>query len=280
MRLATAAKYFDKLLCQDAFAPTTTFYGQFDVYDDSKRDGATVVRRVLSVAPDVVIPPRRVITAAGETWIVGASNPDSYGGANLRQKYVIQRAHGVATLRTVAQALGTGGTPTYASKLWIKDLKEIEVSSKLHGWFNVYLSSYDTVNAGDLIEVLGRQHLVRACYLSAAGFKVAEASELGLDAVTVGTYKAMTFSAVNDERTVASTTALNLLKVRFQDLFVYEEQAQPKFQEGDLKALVRKADVTTAKVNDLVTVGGEDWEILTVASEGDAWGLHLRHAGA
>jgi hypothetical protein len=49
MRLSTAARFFDRTLFKDAFVPTTTFRGQFDLYDDSKRDGVTVARRVLSV---------------------------------------------------------------------------------------------------------------------------------------------------------------------------------------------------------------------------------------
>lgn len=281
MRLSTAAKFFDKTKFSDAFAPATTFLGQFDVYDDSKRDGATVARRVLAVAPSVSIPARRVVTAEGETWIVGVLQQDHFRGAPLRAKYVVQRASGAATLRTVAQALSTGGLATYAAKMWIKDVKEVEVSSSLNGFFNLYLPSPEVVAVGQLIQVAGRQHLVRNSYLSVAGFLVAESSELALDAVTVGTYKAMTHNVADDVRTPASTTALNLLKLRWQDLFQYKEQAQPTFEEGDLRALVRKVDVATAKVNDLLNFGGEDWEIKSVSNEdgGACWGLHLRHAG-
>lgn len=281
MRLSTAARFFDRTRFKDAFVPTTVFYGQFDVYDDSKRDGLTVARRVLSVAPSVAIPARRVIAAEGETWLVGAAQLDHYNGAPVRAKYVIQRAHGAATIRTAAQALSTGGTATYASKLWVKDVKEIEVSSSLNPFYNVYLPSPEALVVGQLIELSGRQHLVRNTYPSAAGLLVAEAAELPLNAVTVGAYKAMTFNAVADDRTLASSTALNLLKLRFQDLFAYREQAQPSFKEGDVRALVRKADVAVAKVNDLLNFGGEDWEILTVSDEdgGLCWGLHLRHAG-
>jgi hypothetical protein len=281
MRLSTAARYFDKTVFQDAFVPGTQFYGQLDVFDDSKRDGATVMRRVLSVASGVAIPARRVVTAFGENWIVGTDQSDQFQGAILRTKYVVQRAHGAATLRTVAQALSAGGTATYGSKLWVKDVKELEVSSKLEGFFNLYLPSYETVAIGNLIQLSGRQHLVRNYLLSAAGFLEAEVSELALDALTVGSYKAMSFAPATDDRTVSSTTALNVLRLRFQDLYTYREQAQDKFQEGDLKALIRKADVATAKVNDLLSVGGEDWEILSVSDEDGSlcWGLHLRHAG-
>jgi hypothetical protein len=281
MRLSAAARFFDRTLFKDAFVPTTTFRGQFDLYDDSKRDGITVARRVLSVAPDVAIPARRVVVAEGENWIVGAVQLDHYNGAPVRAKYVIQRANGAATIRTVAQALSAGGTATYASRLWVKDVKEVDVSSLLNPFYNVYLPSPEALVVGQLIELSGRQHLVRGFYPSAAGLLVAEAAELPLSAIAVGTYKAMTLDVVADDRTLSSSTALNLLKLRFQDLFAYREQAQPTFREGDVRALIRKADVPTAKVNDLLNFGGEDWEILTVSDEdaGLCWGLHLRHAG-
>jgi hypothetical protein len=179
MRLSVAAGYFDRLVCQDAFNSSATFKGQLDVFDDSKRDGLTVARRILSTQPSVVIPARRVIVAGGETWIVGGSQSDNYNGSVLRTKYVLHRAHGAATIKSVAQVLGTaGGVNTYGSKLWVKDLKEVETSSKLSGFFNVYLPTPDAIAPGNIITLLGRQHLVRNAYLSATGFNVAECDEL------------------------------------------------------------------------------------------------------
>jgi hypothetical protein len=278
MRLVAAARHFDRTLCQDAFAPGTQFYAQLDVYDDSKRDGATVVRRVLSVASGVSIPARRVLTVLGEQWIVGANQDDHYRGVLLRRKYVVQRAS-AASIQTIAQALGTAGTvSTYASKLWVKDLKEVDISSKLAGFFNIYLPTYETVAAGTLVTVSGRLHIVRNFFVSAAGFLVAEADELALTALTVGTYTPQTYTPATDERAAGTPVALNVLRLRFQDQFAYANQAEPKYEEGDFRAIIRKADVASAKTNDLLTLGGEPYEILAVSNEGDCWGLHLRHA--
>lgn len=282
MRLSVAARYFDKTLCADSFNLGTTFRGQLDLFDDSKRDGATVARRVLSVDPAVTIPARRVIRISGEDWIVGASQADSFNGAAIRVKYILQRAHGAATVKSVAQVLGTAGSlATYGGKLWVKDLKEVEVSSKLSGFFNLYMPTPDAVDAGNVITLLNRVHIVRNIYLSAAGFNVAECDELAIDAVTVGTYTPMTFSAANDDRTPSAGVALNVLRLRYQDEYQYLNEAEPKYAVGDLRVLIRKADVATARVNDQFTVGGEVYEILSVADEdgGLCWGLHLKHAG-
>jgi hypothetical protein len=91
----------------------------------------------------------------------------------------------------------------------------------------------------------------------------------------------MTFSAANDERTPGAGVALNLLRLRWQDLYQYANETELKYAEGDLRVLIRKADVATAKVNDQFTVGGEKYEILSAVNEDSAacWGLHLRISG-
>lgn len=279
MRLADAARYFDKTLCQDAVAPATSFLGQLDLFDDSKRDGATVARRVLSVAPSVVMPASRLLLIAGEVWIVGAHQMDAFRGQVVRDKHIIHRAVGAAALQTIGQTLSTGGTPTYAGKLWVKDFKEQEISSTLEGFFNLYLPQGAVAPNGSIVSVAGRLHMVRNSFVSAAGFLVAECSELAVDALVSATYSSMVYSPLTDTE-VPTNTAVNLLRVRFQDDYAYSSESSPKLEPGDIKGYVRKAVITTAKVNHKVTVGATPWRVQTVSDEGDCWGLHLRHAGA
>lgn len=279
MKLSIAARFFDKVLCQDVFAPTTEFYGQLDLYDDSKRDGATVVRRVLAVAPGTIIPARRVLTIQGEQWIVGAHQADSFLGALIRDKHVLQRANGLASIQSVAQVLSTGGVSSYAGKLWVKDLKEVEMSSLLAGFFNLYLPSYETVSVGNVISVAGRLHMVRNYFLSAAGFLVAESSELPVAAVIAGSYVGTTYTPATDVRGEGAPVAANVLKIRYQDDYGYATEAETKFVEGDAKAYVRKAVVATAKQGDRVVLSGASWQVVSVTDEGDCHGLHIRVAG-
>jgi hypothetical protein len=280
MRLSTAAGFFDRTLCADAFDATKTFYAQLDIFDDSKRDGATVVRRVLSVKPSVTLPARRVLTIDGVQWMVGQNQDDHFNGEAVRRKYVVQRADGAATIQTVSQALAaSGGTATYGAKLWIKDLKEVEISSKLAPFFNVYLPSPEAPNVGELITLVGRLNMVRGLYRSAAGFLVAEASELDAAAIASATYSTQSsYSPATDSYT-PSNTAVNVLQIRFQDDYSYTSEAEPKFVEGDIKAYVRKTQVTTAKAGDTVTIGGVLWRVHSVSDETLCWGLHLRRAG-
>lgn len=280
MDIAGAAAYFDEVTCADAFTPATTFLGQLDLFDDSRRDGLTVLRRILSVAPSVSIPARRVLTIAGEQWIVGIHEDDSFRGSVVRQKYVVQRAHGACTIQTIAQLLSTGGTASYAGKIWIKDAKELEVDSNLNGFYNIYLPSTETVAAGDVISVSGRVHIVRNKLLSAAGFLVAESDELPAGCVVSSTYKVRTYAPSTDTWTLGSGLVSNALQMRFQSDYAYPSESAPKFEAGDTRLFVRKAVVAAAKVNDIVTLPDGTWAVRGVSDEGACHGLHLRRAPA
>jgi hypothetical protein len=279
MRLADAARFFDRTPCADAFTPFTAFLGQLDVFDDSKRDGATIARRILSVGPSVSMPASNVITIDNAQWIVGTHQDDTFLGSVLRRKYVLHRASGAATIKTIGEALSTGGTATYGAKLWVKDAKEIEISSNLEGFFNIYLPAGTTIAAGKIIDVAGRLHLVRNYFTTVAGFINAESSELAADAVIAATYHAVTYTASTDVEALAST-AVSLLRIRFQDDYSYTSESAPKLEPGDLKGYVRKAIIVTAAAGAKVTIGSTVYRVMSVADEGDAWGLHLRHAAA
>jgi len=277
MDLAAAASYFDKMLCVDAFVPATEFYGPLDVFDDSRRDGATVLRRLLSVADGTVIPARRVLTIAGEQWIVGTHEVDTFRGAVIRDKHILHRAHGAATIRTLQQVLTTGGVATYGSKLWVKDSKEVENSSSLTGFFNIYLPSTETAGLGYVIELLGRQHVVRNTFISAAGFLVAESNELEATALQNATFTPRAFSPATDTLTSGTPVALKALRLRFHDDYEYASASAPKMAPGDIRAFIGKA-LTAAppKSNDLLALTDGTWLIISVTDEGTAWGLHLR----
>jgi hypothetical protein len=277
MRLAQVAKYFDKVLCQDAFNLSSYFYGQLDLYDDSRRDGATVVRRILSVANDVVIPARRVLLIHGDYWLVGMHEADSYRGEVIRDKHVLHHAQGPCTIATPAQALTTGGVSSYGSKLWVKDMKELEVSSKLTSFYNIYLPSTEDVERGQVITLGGRVHLVRNTFVSAAGFRVAEGDELEEAAIVAGTFYPQVYAPATDSRTDGAGVALNVLRFRFQDNYAYTAESAEKFVSGDIRAMIAKG-LTAAEPapTDRLALPDGSWSVVSVSDEGTSWGLHLR----
>jgi len=283
VRFSAAASFFDKVVCTDAYTPTDpTFKAQLDLFDDSKRDGATVVRRVLSVSASVTIPARRAVAAVGETWIVaGHGHPDAFRGETVRVKYVVQQADGLASVQTAEQLLSTGGTSAYVGRVWTKDLKELEVSSKMYGFFTLFLAPTETVSPGQFLTLGGRIYVVRNVYMSAAGLLAAESEELGTDALQAGVSyyaRGAGYSPVTDDVTESAAVVLNLVRMRYQVDYAYPTESAPKYLEGDLRALIRKAAVATARADDQVALSEGRWRVVAAEDEHPCWGLHLRRA--
>lgn len=282
MRLDTASKYFDRTLCRDAYNPTTglTFKAQLNLFDDSMRDGTTVVRRVLSCASTVVLPTRRTTKIHDEVFIIGGVHKDSFDGTVVRQKYVVQRCDGLALVRTADQALRTlAGTDMYASRLWVKDLKELETSSRLSAFLNIYTAPTETVPVGSFVLLGGRWHVIRNTFLGAAGFNVCEADELPPNALTTCSYST---SGVYDPATdtaIGSTTSVPVLQHRWQDDYAYQMMAAERFDDGDVVAHISKVSIATAKAGDGLVIGALAYRLLSVRDDGaGAWTLHARRA--
>jgi hypothetical protein len=138
MNLHRIANRFDKVVCSDAYNPATTFLAQLDLYDDSKRDGVTVDRRVLSCSPDVTIPARKTILAEGKYWIVGQVNIDSFRGRPIRHRYIMHECEFLGAVHALGGMLDlVPGTPTYVAAVWVKDIKEADTSSKFYSFMNI-----------------------------------------------------------------------------------------------------------------------------------------------
>jgi hypothetical protein len=282
MRLAAAAKYFDKTVCADAYTPFTAFYGQLNLFDDSMRDGTTVVRRVLSVDDAVTIPARKTITIHGDTFIIGGDHEDSYGGSVIRRKYVVHRADGVANVRTINQALNvTSATNLFAARLWVKDLKELEISSRLGSFMNIYVASNETVAVGSVVYLSSRWHIVRNTFIGAAGFLVLEADELPADALTTCSYTRTgggVYDPAADIKTGATSTVA-VLTHRWQDDYVYLKMSADRFADGDIVAHISKTAITAAEAGDSFVLSSVTYRVVSVRDDGlGAWNLHCRRA--
>lgn len=280
MRLSAAAQYFDKVVCYDTFNPASYIMGQLDLFDDSRRDGPTVVRRILSTAPGIAIPARRTLTIDDEQWIVGMKETDSFRGSPIRDKHVLHRAQGPCTLASIAQALTTGGATSYASRMWVKDMKELATSSKLESFYNIYLSTYDTVPTESLIILGGKAHFIRNTLTSAAGFQIAEGDEVDAAAIVSGTFTPRTFSPATDGYTDGTPITLNVLRLRFQDGYAYAAESSIKFVDGDIRAFIAKSLTPTPKVSDTLTLPDGPWRVISSTDQGTSYSLHLRRKGA
>lgn len=279
MRLANAAKYFDRLTVYDGYSGMSSFKAQFDLFDDARRDAVGILRRVLSVANTVTVPARLVVECPiGKRWVVGAEQHlDTFGDAVIRKKYVVQSADNLIYLRTPGQVIsGVGGTAVYGGFAWMKDWKEAEFGSKTHPYYEIFVSIAETVLPGTyLVNDDGRVFRARSTYTSEAGFLVVESDELE------GAVKALTvtgpgtFNPTLDTVTGSPIAGYGLV-MRFSANFEYLQESAIKRQEGDVIALVPKSSFATVKTNDKVLIGAESYVVLAVVSDQDCWRLHLR----
>lgn len=276
MKLAAAARRFDGQLFADAYNPLTTFKGQWDLYDDSRRDGMTIERRILSVAPTVTMPARRAVAYDGLTWLIGDSQRDYYKDQPIRHKYVAHQATEAVAPRSFADVLnGLAGTPAWAARVWVKGSKEIEISSDIADVFDIYFAPAETVVENMLVHMSGRWHIVRTVYPSTAGLLVALADELPEPVVVTAAFASRTYLPNTDSWSV-DPISVQALRLRWQSHFHYPMRGVEKFKSGDQVLVVLKSAITP-KAGDLVELSGDGYRVDSVLDEGTTWALHLCH---
>lgn len=283
MRLIDAASYFDQQVCTDAFTPFSTFKAQLDLFDDSKRDGTTGARRILSVASSVVVPVSGAIVLANHTFIIGGDHEDVFAGAVIRRKYAIQQAQ-TANIKTLAQAAsGAAGTPTFASKIWVKDLREVDQTSRMFPFFDVFLPS-STPAARSRVVLMGSLfYLVRATFESAGGFTTAECNELTDTQPQTVAYvdrSGQAYDPVTDRTTALATVTGLALVMRFEDYYERLSTESLKNQPGDVCLAIAKTLVTAPGVGDEWTSAASVlYRVQAVSDDGStSWLLHSRRA--
>lgn len=276
MKLSSAARAFDKQVIADAYNPGVTFNAQFDLFDDSRRDGMTIERRILSVSPSVTMPARRTVAYDGLTWLIGDSQRDYFKGACIRHKYVAHQATESVTPQTFSQALaGSGGTPAWAARVWVKGSKEIDISSDITDVFDIYFSPSEVVSDNMLVTMGGRKHLIRTTYPSSAGLLVALADELPDPVVTTADLVNRTYLPVSDTYSVDPIT-IPCIRLRWQSHFRYPVRGSEKFKAGDISLIILKS-AASPKAGDSIQVAGESLTVRRVLDEGTCWSLHLSH---
>ena len=275
MKLANAAKFFDRLVCQDAYG-NARFNAQFNLYDDATRDGLGAVRRILSTAPEVVVPSRRVIAADSEQWLIGDSHTDYFGNGAIRRKYIAHKADALAAIRSFGEFLsGNHGATAYAARVWIKTSKQVEVSSELFNVYDVLFSASEKIPAGSVVTIGDEHYLAFASYTTEGGFRAVRAMELP-DPLVDGEVVSRAYNPTTD--TYADTHKVaKLIKVRWQDHFEYFAQYAPSYKVGDVQLIVLRA-VGGVSVGDHIKAPGCVYRAIEVTSEGDVWSIHGRPA--
>jgi hypothetical protein len=270
MRLHDVANTFNNMECQDAYSGILVFKGQLGLYDDNKRDSETAERRVLSLSPAAVVPPRRVIAAAGTRFIVGHANPDDYRGATIRIGYVVQEATDLSQVRTLAQVcLDQPGFSAYAGRAWVKDLSYTQQSSKETPEHHIHFAAGEPVVPNLLVSFAGRLNVVRSTNFGAGGTLVATCEEMPPGAVETAQVASGAYDPAIASN-IGSAIPVRVVRMRWQSLFSYGTSIAPKFQPGDIQVAVAKADFDV-KAGALLGMSDGTWMVHSVVSEGMVW---------
>ncbi len=289
MKLTQAVRFTHRTTIYNAHQTGVSFLGHLSAFDDNSRDSLSTQRRIMSTVPGVVIPTRRIVKIGQQYWIVGNLSEDLHGDEILRRKYVLHRADELAKVSTFEQYLTDAGTKLiWASRLLVKEMKEPDESSELHGTYNIYLSKSENIldeqwltSAIDgrennvLIEMEGHLHLVRTFSTTVGGFAMAIVDELPNPVSMMVDIDTVTTNRVTEAKTT-TTVNVKALLLRWQSKFEYLAIYSPEFKRGDANMIVLKS-AATPKAGDTVRIYGIKFRVVTVYDQGAVWAVHIRH---
>lgn len=273
MELVDVATFFDRVPALDPVTGSTLFKCQLLAYDESKRDAFTAYRRVISTNPNVTIPADRVVELHGVDWLVGDGQTDGWEVTH-RRKYVLHKAAGrTSVYRLAAWLTGVPSSTPFGDLQWVKDVKELEVTSRSPQKFITIFASTADLQEYDVVAFAGRAVLVTSVMRSAAGYAegTGNLQETPLVSVTLGQ---RTYNPATGGYTVGSTATVNAMKVRWQELYAYEDQLAERYQEGDCTwVLPSTATVSTATE---LSYGTEKYTVLAIRTVAGCKAVHAR----
>lgn len=289
MKLTDAAAFFNDVPFTDAYTGKAAFKGKVMAYDDATRDSLSSERRIVSVAPNTVIPARRAVKVGNVAYLIGDDTSDYNNGTALRTKYVMHRASELISMYTFGDLLNVTATKTlWGSRLWTKGIREIDESAHTYDAYTCYFAKNEDINvpgwqAGDyhdgreknvLLLIDGRYHLVRSTVKTAGGFLAALADELPEPVVVDVSFITRVHNPVPDTYTETTTTrkAINL---RWQSSFEYLTSYSAKYEEGDTHLKMLKT-AGTVKAGDICTIKNRRYKVVSVVDEAPVWAIHLR----
>ncbi|MBT2326745.1 hypothetical protein J7E62_31010 [Variovorax paradoxus] len=277
MSLAAASAYFDRTEVFDAYSGELLFLAQIDPYDDSKRDAMVAYRRVLSVAPGVVIPTHRCIHVFGAVYAVaGEPSIDGLNEAH-RVKYVLQTADGQLSVGTITQFLDSDPAATvYAFASWAKDAKQEEESSDVANVFEVILPLGTEVKPKQVLWRAGIAYIATSVRRLPSDFVGVTAVRLDQVEPLEATIQSRTFNPATGGYTLGAAAYPYALRVRWQSLFSYDAQLEARHQEGDFTLAL--PDETVVDTSSKITFSDMNLRVLAVNPLEGGIAVHVRRA--
>lgn len=276
MNLEKAALYFDRTPVYDGYSGEYLWRCQFSSFNDANAIGSTSVRRVLSIAPGLAIPERKVIQIFNDRWLVGDGNPDSWNGEPIRQSFNIRKSNFSAEILTPAQAcLSQAGTQVYVQRAYFKDTVNPLTDADYDPFWNVFVAPGEAVAKGTFFRIGSQLLRVRSAYLPVENLRIAQSDEVDVGPVAA-VFSTGAYNPVTDSTATGGISTF-VLMFDFTKAYRYLTQASDRVAAGDMNALVPSSALTPV-AGQLVGIAGVTWRILTVDTEADCRLLHLRRA--
>ncbi len=275
MKLSQAALWADNTLLYDAYDPSVlALKAQVSSYIDNQLDGAISKRRVISFAPGLNPPARRVAIWGGETWIIGDQLQDFWKGKPLRVSAATKRATGLYTINTPAQAVNAaGGTEAFCQMVYYKDTVDPITTSQYTPQYQLFFSSVEDVKPGYVVVTNDQRYLhVRSAYPILDGFVCAEADELGFNARNTVTHYALGEYNVAADAKEETAEEVNALVLDYFQLYGRETALAYGQAPGDLTFIVASAPAAGERY----MLDGLVYNVLGVKTNMDGFTLHMR----
>lgn len=280
MKLSDASRFFDDIKAFDAYTAGYLFDCQFSSFDDSKADGTTSKRRTLSVAPEIDVPPRRVLKLLDEIWIVGESNFDGIFSEKIRRTYSMKKATHLVSVLSPGEALtGAPGLPCYGQLAYFKDQIDVITEAEYSAHYNLFLSQSEPVFKRTVFKAGDRYYLLRNKYYPVEGYVNCQCDELDEDAmISVRLSGSKVYNAVTDTYSGGTDLPINALRVDFNQAYQFNQQSSPEQKKGDEFFLMAKSQAPNLSTKDRVAFGSKKYQIISVIGWSDAWLAQVRNA--
>ena len=300
MKLANAAKYFDRVSMADAYTGTTMPYKvQFSTFEETDPDGSVARRRTMSMAPGLTLPARRVASLLGEIWLLGEPSADAVFDKVIRQTVPMRRVTNLAQALTPGQMVAAStGLAIYGRLEQVKNTVDTATSSDYFPFFTLTLAGTDFKNLNsDWAQVPGFFRIedgtlfrCRTSYPAEDGMTVVEADLIDRYGLTQAQVTTGAYDPVTD--TFAGTTStFQTLVMPTHQLYRRKAEAE-KFKPEDLTVLARLADYPAPKVGTPLLIRIPEFnsaapapnapfspvQIVGITLEADCWNLHVRRA--
>lgn len=291
MKLANAAKYFDRDSVYDAYTGSYLFKAQFASYDGSAPDGSFQRRRTVSTAPGIVFPTRSVVTVHGERWLLGIPTQDGFFDKPIRQTASAKQVtelYDVLTPGEAADNIVPSSQRIYIFADYHRDTTEND-SNQFDPQYSCSASPYERLYTGQFLRTDQLVLHVRSVQDSTLGFTDMLADEVGYNIKDPTSWAEVwgrtCFVNVEvrgpldpiTEQYTSNGVGSGIILDR-EKLYARGTESSPETKPGDMSLILSQASFPIVRIGTEIKIQNVKWLIVASVPYFDAWLNHIRRA--